>query len=68
VDQTLFYTTIFMGMILKCEHISSFHGSSAGSREQEPSQDCILIFPQADAPDGILEMAVGSLPASLRWQ
>lgn len=36
-------------------------------REQGPSQDCILILLQADAPDGISETAVGSSPASVRW-
>lgn len=36
-------------------------------REQGPSQDCILSFLQADAPDGISEVTIGNLPASVHW-
>lgn len=35
--------------------------------ERGPSQSCILVSLQAHAPDGISEMASGSVPASGPW-
>lgn len=40
---------------------------SLEQRAPGPSQDCILVFLQADAPGGISETAVGNVPASVRW-
>lgn len=58
--------------ITVCGHDSQTHLSVSRQfclkqREQGLSQDCTLIFLQADAPGGILEMAVGNLWISLHW-
>lgn len=49
------------------KHISVLRQYCLKQREQGLSQDCTLIFLQADAPGGILERAIGNLPASLHW-
>lgn len=48
-------------------HLSVLRQFCLKQREQGLSQDCTLIFLQADSPGGILEMAVGNLPVSLCW-